>query len=87
MAKRNLNKPVRYCNCRIESTPLAKYPEMVTIIRTPKKMNSLENKKFITMAKAKKSIDSLKGEIMIGSGGIKVSKSLMELGTGPEMNF
>ena len=87
MAKRTLNKPVRYNNCRIEASPLGKYPDMVTIIRTPKKLKVLENKKYLNLLKAKVAIDAIRADTMISSGGIKVNKTLQEMGMGSEMNF
>jgi len=87
MANRTLNKPVRYNNCRIEATPLGKYPDMVTIVRAPKKLKVLENKKYLDLEKAKVAIDKVRADFMISKGGIKVNKTLVDLGMGNEMNF
>ena len=85
--KRELNKPTRYKNCRIEETPLGKYPEMVTIVRTPAKYKSIKNKKYLNMEKCKIAIDLQVATSLINKGGMRSAKDLETLGLGSLMNY
>ena len=76
----------KYRNCTIQSTPLGKYPEMVTIITTPAKLKSIRNKKFIDLNKTKLAIENAASEALIANGRSSVSKQLKSLQMGELMN-
>jgi hypothetical protein len=80
-------KVLRFKSCSIESTPRDKFPDMVTITKTTKALSELLDKKFINLEKAKVSIETLKADKLIESGGKSVNKQLMTIGKGSEMNF
>ncbi len=77
----------RYKNVRIDESPLSKYPEMVTITKTPAKLKELLGKKYINVVKCKESIDILQSETLIDNGRLKSQKELLALGMGNEVNF
>ena len=76
----------KYRNCTIQSTPLGKYPEMVTIITAPAKLKSIRNKKFIDLNKTKLAIENAASEALIANGESSVSKQLKSLQMGELMN-
>ena len=78
---------LRFKSCSIESTPTDKFPDMVTITKTTKALNDLLNRKYISLEKAKVTIETLKADNLILSGGKSVNKQLMTIGKGSEMNF
>lgn len=84
--KTNL-KTLRFKSCSIEPTPTDKFPNMVTITKTTKLLNELLNRKFVSVEKAKVSIEVVKADKLIESGGKSVSRQLMAIGQGSEMNF
>ena len=49
----------KYKGITIEETPTEKFPQLVTFTKTVKKANSVLNKKFLTLEKAKEYIDNL----------------------------
>ena len=81
------NGNFKYRNCTIQSTPLGKYPEMVTIIKAPARMKQLKNKKFIDLNKTKLAIENAQAESLINGGLKSVSKQLTSLQMGSEMNY
>lgn len=84
---KNKEKVLRFKSCSIEATPTDKFPELVTIIKTTKALNELLDRKFISLEKAKVSIETLKADNLIISGRKSVNKQLMTIGKGGEMNF
>ena len=76
----------RYRNCTIQSTPLGKYPEMVTIVSAPGRLKELRNKKYINLQKTKLAIENIQAEKLIQGGLKSVSKQLTSLQMGNEMN-
>lgn len=77
----------KYRNCTIQSTPLQAYPEMVTIIKSPARLKMLRNKKFINLVKTKVAIETAQAESLIKTGGESVSKQLVSLQMGSDMNY
>jgi len=56
---KTLSTTVRFKNVRIESVPTTSFPEMVMILKAPKRLESIKGKKFVTLDKAKIAIDAL----------------------------
>ena len=77
----------RYRNCTIQATPLGKYPEMVTIVKTPARLKSIRDKKFLNLNFTKLAIENAQAFALIASGGKSVNKQLKSLQMGSEMNF
>lgn len=76
----------KYRNCTIQSSPLGKYPEMVTIITTPKKLNLIKNKKFINLESTKVAIETEQLNQLIDSGARNVNEQLNSIHLG-DLNF
>ena len=70
----------KYRNVTVAPTPLAKYPELVTIIKAPKRMRELVGKKFINLQKTKIAIEIIQTEKLIENGASSVDKQLESLG-------
>lgn len=70
----------RYKNIVIENTPTDKFPELVTLTKTPKNKVELLNKKFITITKAITAIDAYVAEQLIAKGERGAKAELVELG-------
>ena len=66
----------KYRNCTIQASPLGKYPEMVTIIKTPARMKQLRNKKFLNLNFTKLAIENAQAESLITSGNKSVKNQL-----------
>ncbi len=77
----------KYRNCTIQSTPLGKYPEMVTIVKTPLKLKVLRNKKYINLNKTKLAIENSAAESLISNGAKSVQKQLKSIQMGSLMNY
>ena len=77
----------RYRNCTIQSTPLGKYPEMVTIVSVPTRLKLILNKKFINLQKTKIAIETEQAECLIDNGGRSVNDQLKSLQLGSELNY
>lgn len=79
---------MKYKGVTYESSPsLPKYPDMIKVIRTTKKMVEFMNKKFVSEVRLRNTIDAITANNLIEKGRIKTSRELMELGMGNEMNF
>ena len=76
----------KYRNCTIQSTPMEKYPEMVTIITAPHRLKTLKNKKFVNLNKTQLAIETASATSLIASGQKSVSKQLKSLQMGELMN-
>ena len=76
----------KYKNVHIEKTPTDEWPDMVTIIKTTKKLAVLMDKRYIHIDKAEIAIDILRGEQMITKGKKQADKELVSLGLG-DMNY
>ena len=64
-----MNNTMKYKhrNCIIETTPSDKYPDMVTIIQTPKMRSDFEGRRYLTLEHAHKAIELFESERMIHS--------------------
>jgi hypothetical protein len=66
----------RYNNVGILDSPSEQFPDMVTIFKTPGVLKSLAGRKYITLEKAIKAIDTLNAERLISKGSMKVGEEL-----------
>ena len=80
-------KSIKYQGCVIEETPTEKFPNLVQITKTTKRLKSINGKKFINMEKAKSSIDGVKSNLLILRGETRTRKELESIGMGPLMNY
>ena len=62
------NDRLKYNQAYLESTPSETYPTMYTIVKTVKKLNELEGRRFLTLSHAKAAVDTLRGESLIKRG-------------------
>jgi len=52
-----LQKVYKHRNCLIVQTPTEKYPEMVTITKTPKLRDTFLNRRYVSLEHAHKQIE------------------------------
>ena len=69
----------KYKNIVIENTPTDTFPELVTLVKTPKNKSTFMGRKYINITKAITAIDSFIAEELIARGGSKVKEELVEL--------
>ena len=62
-----LQKVYKHRNCLIVQTPTEKYPEMVTIIKTPKLRDTFLNRRYLSLEHAHKQIELFESERLISS--------------------
>ena len=62
-----MNKQYKHRNCIIEDTPTDRFPEMVTITKTPKLREAFLNKRYISLEKAHAQIELFESDRMIRS--------------------
>jgi hypothetical protein len=67
----------KHRNCIIQTTPSEKYPEMVTITKTPKMRSDFEGRRYLTLEHAHKAIELFESERMINSK-LKYVKSQLQ---------
>jgi len=84
--KRLKNGTWKYRNVTIVPTPLGTYPEMVTILKAPKRLNELVGKKYINLFKTQVAIETVTAEKLIEAGAGSVEKQLESLGKGKFKN-
>lgn len=71
----------KYKGAHILKAPvLPKYPNMVQIIKTSKKLNSLRGKKYVDIDKAMIQIDLFDTNRLIERNKIRATKDLVDLG-------
>ena len=70
----------KYKNIVIENTPTDKFPELVTLTKTPKNKEYFLGKKYITITKAITAIDEYIAEQLIAKGERGAKAELVELG-------
>jgi hypothetical protein len=75
---------IKHRNCIITPTPTEKFPEMVTITKTPKVKEIFNTRKYVTQSHAIIAIDTWEAESLIGRGNKKVREELIELGLDTE---
>ena len=69
----------KHKNCIIQNTPSEKFPEMVTITKTPKVRVVLEGRRYITLEKAFLAIELLESERLISSKEKYVQSELADI--------
>jgi len=62
-----LQKVYKHRNCLIVQTPTDKYPEMVTITKTPKMRSDFQGRRYLTIEHAHKAIELFESERLINS--------------------
>ena len=67
----------KHRNCIIQTTPSEKYPEMVTILKTPQVRKDFEGRRYLTLEHAHKQIELFESERLIKSKS-KYIKSQLE---------
>lgn len=60
-------KKYKHRNCIIEDTPSDAYPEMVTIVKTPKLRGEFQGKRYITLDKCFLQIELFESNRLINS--------------------
>ena len=60
-------KQYKHRNCIIEDTPSERFPEMVTIIKTPKVRGYFQDRRYITLEKCISHIELFESERLINS--------------------
>lgn len=78
----NKQDTVKYNQAHITNTPTEKYPTMVTITKTIKRLKGIEGRRFITLKHAQQAVDIERGEMIIERGAKKVKKELQSIGLG-----
>ena len=76
-----MNNTMKYKhrNCIIQTTPSDKYPDMVTIIQTPKMRSDFEGRRYLTLEHAHRAIELFESERMINSKAKYVKSQLSEV--------
>ena len=69
----------KHRNCIIETTPSAKFPEMVTVTKTPKMRLVFEGRRYITLKHAFNAIETFESERLIKSKDKYVKAQLSEV--------
>ncbi len=72
---------IKYNQAYIEPAHTLRYPTMWMIVKTVKKINDLEGRRFLTLTHAKKAVDVLQAELLIGKGKRRVKKDLEKIVT------
>ena len=72
---------LKYNQAYIEPTPTERYNTMWTIVKTVKKINELEGRRYLTLYHAKKAVDVYQAELLIGKGKRRVKKDLEKIVT------
>lgn len=80
--KKKITNITKYKLIHIKSTPSDTYPELVTLAKSPKSLNYLNGKKFISLDKAIVYIDSIRAELLIMGGGPLANEDLVSIGLG-----
>ena len=69
----------KHRNCIIENTPTEKYPEMVTITKTPKLRSYFQDRRYLTLKHAHTAIELFESERLINSKEKYVKSQLEEV--------
>ena len=75
----NTTTTYKHRNCIIELTPSEKYPEMVTVIKTPKMRSDFEGRRYLTLKHAFTAIETFEAERLINSKSKYVKAQLSEV--------
>ena len=69
----------KHRNCIIQLTPTEKYPEMVTITKTPKMRSDFLDRRYLTLKHAHKAIELFESERMINSKSKYIKSQLQDV--------
>ena len=69
----------KHRNCIIENTPTDKFPDMVTITKTPKQRNYFLDRRYLTIEHAHKEIERFESERLINSKEKYVKSQLQDV--------
>jgi len=69
----------KHRNCIIQLTPTEKYPEMVTITKTPKMRSDFLDRRYLTLKHAHKAIELFESERMIRSKSKYIKSQLQDV--------
>lgn len=69
----------KHRNCIIQKTPSEKYPDMVTITKTPKLRSYFQDRRYLTLKHAHTAIELFESERMINSKEKYVKSQLEEV--------
>jgi hypothetical protein len=70
-----MKNTTKYKGVMIQETPSEKYPELVTLVKTQKKLKSIERKMFLTLEKAQQYIDKIELELWEQMTSTRLEKS------------
>jgi nicotinamide mononucleotide adenylyltransferase len=70
-----MKNTTKYKGVMIQETPSEKYPELVTLVKTQKKLKSIEKKMFLTLEKAQQYIDKIELELWESMTSTRLEKS------------
>ena len=62
-----MNKQYKHRNCIIVDTPTDSFPDMVTIVKTPKVRSYFVDRRYISLEKAHLAIETFESERLISS--------------------
>jgi len=69
----------KHRNCIIQLTPTEKYPEMVTITKTPKMRSDFLDRRYLTLKHAHKAIELFESERMIRTKSKYIKSQLQDV--------
>ena len=70
----------KHRNCLIERTPSEQFPDLVTVVKTPKVKEIFNTRRYLSLQHAIIAIDLWEGEQLIGKGAKGAKKDMIELG-------
>lgn len=79
MNNNNNTTQYKHRNCIIQTTPTDKYPEMVTITKTPKMRSDFLNRRYLTIEHAHKAIELFESERLINSKAKYIKSQLSDV--------
>jgi hypothetical protein len=77
--KNNTTTTYKHRNCIIQTTPSEKYPDMVTVTKTPKMRSDFLNRRYLTLNHAFTAIETFESERLIKSKDKYVKAQLSEV--------
>ena len=69
----------KHRNCIIETTPSEKYPDMVTVTKTPKLRDTFLHRRYLSLEHAHKAIELFESERLISSKEKYVKSQLQDV--------
>jgi len=70
----------KHRNCIIQNTPTDAFPELVTVIKTPKVKEIFNTRRYLSLSHAIIAIDLWEGEQLISKGARGAKSDMIELG-------